>query len=310
MNFFNIHVSVLTNEVINYLNPKPNENFIDGTFDGGGHTEVLFQKNGPNGKILGIDADKEILNIATSKFQKEIQEKRLILVNDNFKNLKGIIENNCPGWKEKVSGIIFDLGISLWHLEESGRGFSFKKNENLDMRYDISKEQRGEGKELTAKEIVNTWSEEEIEKILREYGEERYSRKIAGEIIGERKKKAILTTFDLINIVRKAVPRYYKKGYIHPATRTFQALRIAVNRELENLKEVLPQSIEILKPKGKLIVVSFHSLEDRIVKFFFKKETQNNRIKILTKKPVRSSDEELKFNPRARSAKLRAAIKI
>ena len=119
-----------------------------------------------------------------------------------------------------------------------------------------------------------------------------------------------MTTFDLINIVRKAVPRYYKKGYIHPATRTFQALRIAVNRELENLKEALPQSIEILKPKGKLIVVSFHSLEDRIVKFFFKKETQNNRIKILTKKPVRPSDEELKFNPRARSAKLRAAIKI
>ena len=303
MNFFNIHVSVLTNEVINYLNPKPNENFIDGTFDGGGHTEVLFQKNGPNGKILGIDADKEILNIATSKFQKEIQEERLILVNDNFKNLKGIIENNCPGWKEKVSGIIFDLGISLWHLEESGRGFSFKKNENLDMRYD-----KREG--LTAQKIINSWPEREIEKILREYGDERYSRKIAGEIIRERKKKAILTTFDLINIVRKAVPRYYKKGYIHPATRTFQALRIAVNRELENLKEALPQSIEILKPKGKLIVVSFHSLEDRIVKFFFKKETQNNRIKILTKKPVRPSDEELKFNPRARSAKLRAAIKI
>jgi len=303
MNFFNIHVSVLTNEVINYLNPKPNENFIDGTFDGGGHTEVLFQKNGPNGKILGIDADKEILNIATSKFQKEIQEERLILVNDNFKNLKGIIENNCPGWKEKVSGIIFDLGISLWHLEESGRGFSFKKNENLDMRYD-----KREG--LTAQKVINSWPEREIEKILREYGEERYSRKIAGEIIRERKKKAILTTFDLINIVRKAVPRYYKKGYIHPATRTFQALRIAVNRELENLKEALPQSIEILKPKGKLIVVSFHSLEDRIVKFFFRKETQNNRIKILTKKPVRPSDEELKFNPRARSAKLRAAIKI
>jgi len=303
MNFFNIHVSVLTNEVINYLNPKPNENFIDGTFDGGGHTEVLFQKNGPNGKILGIDADKEILNIATSKFQKEIQEERLILVNDNFKNLKGIIENNCPGWKEKVSGIIFDLGISLWHLEESGRGFSFKKNENLDMRYD-----KREG--LTAQKIINSWPEREIEKILREYGEERYSRKIAGEIIRERKKKAILTTFDLINIVRKAVPRYYKKGYIHPATRTFQALRIAVNRELENLKEALPQSIEILKPKGKLIVVSFHSLEDRIVKFFFRKETRNNRIKILTKKPVRPSDEELKFNPRARSAKLRAAIKI
>ena len=200
MNFFNIHVSVLTNEVINYLNPKPNENFIDGTFDGGGHTEVLFQKNGPNGKILGIDADKEILNIATSKFQKEIQEERLILVNDNFKNLKGIIENNCPGWKEKVSGIIFDLGISLWHLEESGRGFSFKKNENLDMRYD-----KREG--LTAQKIINSWPEREIEKILREYGEERYSRKIAGEIIRERKKKAILTTFDLINIVRKAVPR-------------------------------------------------------------------------------------------------------
>jgi len=298
-----IHIPVLTREVLNCLDPKPNENFIDGTFDGGGHTEVLFQKNGPNGKILGIDADKEILNIATSKFQKEIQEERLILVNDNFKNLKGIIENNCPGWKEKVSGIIFDLGISLWHLEESGRGFSFKKNENLDMRYD-----KREG--LTAQKIINSWPEREIEKILREYGEERYSRKIAGEIIRERKKKAILTTFDLINIVRKAVPRYYKKGYIHPATRTFQALRIAVNRELENLKEALPQSIEILKPKGKLIVVSFHSLEDRIVKFFFKKETQNNRIKILTKKPVRPSDEELKFNPRARSAKLRAAIKI
>ena len=187
------------------------------------------------------------------------------------------------------------------------------------MRYD-----KREG--LTAQKIINSWPEREIEKILREYGEERYSRKIAGEIIRERKKKAILTTFDLINIVRKAVPRYYKKGYIHPATRTFQALRIAVNRELENLKEALPQSIEILKPKGKLIVVSFHSLEDRIVKNRFVRWREscicpqeamrctcsNNHSygRVLSKKPLTAEDEELRANPRSRSAKLRVFKKL
>ena len=303
-----IHIPVLTNEVINYLNPKPNENFIDCTFDGGGHAISLLNKTEPNGRVLGIEIDKEILEGLGAEFDKFKSVGRLILINGNFKNLKDIIgispfSKNETDESYDISGILLDLGLSSWHLEKSKRGFSFQKNEVLDMRYD-SKES------LTAKEIVNKWPESEIERILREYGEERHSRSIARAIIKERKRKPIITTFNLVDIIHRAVPWVHGKGKIHIATRTFQALRIIVNQELENLKEVLPQSIEILKPGGRLVIISFHSLEDRIIKFFFKREAQNNRIKILTEKPVRPTREEIMINPRARSAKLRAAIKI
>ncbi|GAI10311.1 unnamed protein product, partial [marine sediment metagenome] len=217
---------------------------------------------------------------------------------DNFANLKEIVK------RERflaVSGILFDLGMSSWHLTEAGRGFSFLKNEPLDMRYSPQNP-------LTAEKIVNYWSKSEIEKILREYGEERFAKKIAEKIIEVRKSKPIKTTFQLVEIVRKAVSSRYQPQKIHFATRTFQALRITVNDELNNLEKVLPQTLEILKPGGRLVVISFHSLEDKIVKNFYR-DSSPEKLKILTKKPIRPQKEEIKINPRSRSAKLRACQK-
>ena len=260
-----MHIPVLQKEVIGYLDPKPNDNFIDCTIGDGGHTLTILEKTGPNGKVLGIDLDLRIKNLG----------KRVILVNDNFANLKEIVKKNKF---RNVSGILIDLGISSWDLEESGKGFSFQKQESLDMRYNSENQ-------LTAEKIINFWSALEIEKILTNFGEEKFAEEIAGEII------------------KAATPGWYHRKKIHPATKTFQALRIAVNDELNNLEKVLPQALEILKKGGRLVVISFHSLEDRIVKNFFR------NLEILTKKPVTANQVEIKANPRARSAKLRAAIK-
>ena len=226
---------------------KSNENFVDATIDGGGHTMAILEKNKPEGKVLGIDLDKTLLENLKFKIKNLHLENRVILVQGNFKNLKEIIKNTCPDWNQKVNGVLFDLGMSSWQLEESGKGFSFKRNEPLDMRFDSSQE-------LTAKDIVNYWPEYEIEKILREYSEERYARKIAKEIVSERQKKPIFTTFELVEVIKKAVPRNYERGRIHPTTRTFQALRIATNQELENLRLVLPQAMEVLKRMDVLLL--------------------------------------------------------
>lgn len=288
-----MHIPVLQKEVIDYLAPKPNENFIDGTIGGGGHALAILEKNGPKGKVLGIDEDAEMTkNIETHK--------RLTLVCDNFANLKEIAA------KEKfsaVAGILLDLGFSSWHLEESGRGFSFQKQEPLDMRYNSENQ-------LTAEKIVNFWSAPELEKILTEYGQERFAKEIAREIISSRQASPIQNTFQLARIIKKATPAWYWRQRIHPATKTFQALRIAVNDELNSLIKVLPGALEILKKGGRLVVISFHSLEDAIIKSFFKEKAKENLIDILTKKPVTASFQELKANPRSRSAKLRAAIKL
>ncbi|HOK35310.1 MAG TPA: 16S rRNA (cytosine(1402)-N(4))-methyltransferase RsmH [Candidatus Pacearchaeota archaeon] len=295
-----VHIPVLVDEVIQYLNPKPNDNFIDATIDGGGHAIKILEKTEPKGKILGIDLDKKLLENLKFKIQNLKLDDRLILVNDSFKNLKEITEKYNF---KNIAGILFDLGMSSWHLEESKRGFSFQRNETLDMRFNSSQE-------LTAREVVNKWPEYKIEEVLREYGEERYSKRIAKTIVSERRKKPILTTFDLIEIIKKAVPKNYDRGRIHPATRTFQALRIATNQELENLKIALPQALEILENGGRIVVISFHSLEDRIVKNFFREKAKEGKLKILTKKPIRASEKEVQKNPRSRSAKLRAAIKL
>ncbi len=299
-----IHTPVLQKEVLQYLDPKPNENFIDCTIGEGGHAIAILKRNAPRGKLLGIDQDPK--QIENCKLKIENFKNRLILVNDSYTNLKKIVEKNKFN---QVSGILFDLGMSSWHLEESGRGFSFMRDEPLDMRYDI-KAQSSKLKAqnfLTVKKIVNEYPQEKIEEILKEYGEERFNRRIAKAIIKERKIKPIKTTFQLVEVIKKAVPRNYEKGRIHPATRTFQALRIAVNDELNNLRKVLPQAIEILAPGGRIVIISFHSLEDRIVKNFFKEE---KNIEIITKKPVIASEEEIETNPRSRSAKLRACQKF
>lgn len=267
------HIPVLLQEVIKYLDPKPNENFIDCTFGGGGHSFVILEKNGPKGKVLGID-----LRSGTGP-----AHLRLIRVQGNFVNLKEIVEKNK--FKE-INGILFDLGMSSWHLEESGRGFSFKRKEPLDMRYD-------ERAVLTAEKIVNYWSKFEIEKILLEYGQEQRADRIAKAITEARTRKPIENTLQLREIINRAgaTPR-----------QAFQALRIAVNDELNNLSKTLPEAVEILEPGGRLAVISFHSLEDRLVKNFFK----NPSFILLTKKPITPSREEIKINPRSRSAKLRA----
>jgi len=292
-----MHIPVLQKEVIEYLKPEQNKNYIDCTIGQGGHSLAILEKNGPKGKVLGIDWDKENIDYLKKELSK-IFRKRLILVNDNFVNLKEIRKKESFS---RVAGILFDFGMSSYHLEKSGRGFSFLRNEPLDMRYSSQNP-------LTAEKIVNYWSESEIENILREFGEERFAGNIAQEIVRERRIKPIKTTLQLVRIIQKAVPKKYQHSRISFATRTFQALRIVVNDELNNIKKVLPQALEVLNSQGRLVVISFHSLEDRIIKHFLKEN--QNFLKILTKKPVEASGKEIKINPRCRSAKLRAAEKI
>lgn len=294
-----MHKPVLLNEVLQYLNPSSNENFIDCTIGEAGHGLAILEKIKPNGKILGIDADIDSL--------KRIKpQERLILIEENFKNLKKIIEkyNFYP-----INGILFDLGLSSWQIEESGRGFSFRKDEPLDMNF---QSRAGRSWTATATEIINRWPERELVDIFRKYSEERYGQKIAKKIIETRKNLQIKSTLQLREIIEKAVPfSRTRRGQIDRVlARIFQALRIAVNDELNNLKQGIDQAIEILEPRGKIAVISFHSLEDRIVKNFFRERAKDRTLKILTKKPIIAGEEEIKNNPRARSAKLRAAIKL
>jgi len=292
-----MHIPVLEKEILEALDPQPNENFIDATIGQAGHSLKILEKNGPNGKLLGIDQTPEQIEITREKTKNF--ENRIILECGNFSNLKEIAEKNNFG---PANGILFDLGFSSWHVDESGKGFTFQKDEPLLMNYG----QEG----LTAEQIVNQWSEEDLEMVLSQYGQERFSRQIARQIVETRRIKAVTSTFQLIEIIRKAIPRRYQNGKIHFATRTFQGLRIATNQELESLKKALPQAIEMLASGGKLAVISFHSLEDRIVKIFFREQALKNTIKILTKKPIVPSLTEIRENPRSRSAKLRAARKI
>lgn len=283
-----MHIPVLLKEAIENLNPQPNQNFVDCTIGGGGHSTAILERIKPEGKVLGIDLNKEAI-------EKLKDIKNLILVNDNFVNLKSIAENNNF---HPINGILLDLGFSSDLLEASGRGFSFLKDEPLDMRFDVRSD-------LTAEKVVNQYSEEDLIKIFKEYGEEKFSRRIARQIVNE--KQPIKTTAQLVEIIKRAVPSFYQHLRIHFATRIFQALRIEVNDELNNLREVLAQAEEILEPEGRIAVISFHSLEDRIVKRFFK---GSEALKIITKKPIIADDYEIEKNPRSRSAKLRIAEKI
>ncbi len=306
-----MHIPVLLKEVIEYLDPQSGENFIDCTINGGGHSLEIFKRIGPNGKILGIDWDSGVLEKLENKLDSQ-NKKNFILTCDNYRNLKNIVGNNNFS---PVDGVLFDLGMSSWQLEASGRGFSFQKEEPLDMRY--SKNQV-----LTAKEIINQWPEDELIRIFREYGEERRARAIAKAIVFRRKKSSIESTMDLVEIVRGAIlariatrsvaggPARHRFGRMHFATRIFQALRVATNGELENLSKGLEAATDVLAAGGRLAVISFHSLEDRIVKNFFRDQAKENRLKILTKKPIVPDWREAHENPRSRSAKLRAAIKL
>ncbi|MBI2123968.1 MAG: 16S rRNA (cytosine(1402)-N(4))-methyltransferase RsmH [Candidatus Wildermuthbacteria bacterium] len=291
-----MHISVLKDKVIEYLAPKPNEHFIDCTIGQGGHTTAILEKTGPKGKALGIDQDSAFLSQLKQTVQKEYKN-RLILAEGNFAHITAIAQQEKF---KPVRGILFDLGFSSLHIEESKRGFSFQKQEPLDMRYSTSNP-------LTAEKIVNYWSKTDIEKILKEYGEEQFSKEIAQTIVEQRTKTPIVKTTQLVNIIEEATPSWYHRKKIHPATKTFQALRIATNSELENIKEALPQAVRLLEPAGRIAVISFHSLEDRIVKNFFKTHPS---LSMITKKPITPSLQEQKTNPRARSAKLRVALKL
>ena len=297
------HIPVLQKEVIQYIDPKPNENFIDATIGGGGHALEILKRIGPSGKLMGIDLDESAIEKLKLKAAGQEAEKRLILACDNFTNLEKIVRENNFG---PVQGILADLGMSSGQLEESGRGFSFLKDEPLIMAY--NKSQIADG--LTAAGILSVKNKEELEKIFKEYGEERFARQIARKIVESRRIKPIRTTLELVNIIKSATPFWYHRLYLHPATRIFQALRIAVNDELNNLISFLPQALNVLVSGGRLIVISFHSLEDRIVKNLFKEKKQLGLIKILTKKVIKPTREETGINPRSRSAKLRAAVKL
>ncbi|RLC37221.1 16S rRNA (cytosine(1402)-N(4))-methyltransferase [Candidatus Falkowbacteria bacterium] len=324
------HTPVMLREVIEYLDPGPNENFIDCTLGGGGYTFEILKKIKPNGKILAIDLDKLAHEHGKIKYNKN---KNLILVNDNFKNLSKIIKDIWP--KKEIpgfSGIVFDLGLSQAQLEDRKRGFSFKLDAPLDMAFGQQVldnrppfVKATEGKYQTTEYLVNKFKRDKLEKILRQYGEERYARNIVDKIIRERKIKTIKTTGELVEIISKAVPPQYKNKKIHFATRTFQALRIATNNELYNLEEALPQALDLLKKGGRVVVVSYHSLEDRIVKNYFKKESRDcvcpplapacvcghkAGLKIITKKIITPTSREIDFNPKSRSAKMRVVEKI
>lgn len=313
------HIPVLLNEVIEYLNPKPNENFIDATLGDGGHAKEILKRAGPGGKLLGIDRDINSINAAKENL-KEFGE-RVFFTQGNFSELKNIIIDT-PGFG-KVSGILADLGLSSAQIESSGRGFSFDSDEPIIMSQTWP---MVEGQK-TAMEIVNNYREEELIKIFHEYGEERLARAIAQRIVKARKEKSITTARELADIAFGAYKKFFggRKWNIHPATRIFMALRIAVNNEMENLESFLPQAVGSLFDKGRIAVISFHSLEDRIVKNFFRRESRNcicppeemecvcahiKTLKIITKKPVTASLNEVNSNPRSRSAKLRVAEKI
>lgn len=289
-----MHIPVLLNEVIEGLSPNKNENFIDCTLNGGGHASAILKLNKPNGIVLGIEWDKEIYEKISAK-----KIERLIAVNDSYVNLENIAKENGL---DDVAGILFDLGMSSHQIDEGNKGFSFSKNEPLIMAYGNS--------ELTAEKILNTYPENELEKIISEYGEEKFSKKIAKKIAETRKRKPIKNTIELVEIIKEATPSWYHHQKTHFATRTFQAIRIETNDELNNIKQALPAALETAKPGGRIAVISFHSLEDRIVKNFFKDEEKKETVKIITKKPITPKEEEISSNPRARSAKLRIIIKI
>ncbi len=297
-----VHLAVLKKEVIQYLEPEPGENFVDATIGEGGHTREILKKNYP-GKVLGIEIDPKLYKTLKEDLKRwpEKERKRLILVNDSYANLDQIVKKK--GLK-KIAGVLFDLGISSWHLEKSKRGFSFLKKEPLIMNYNLKKNP------LSAKEIINSWPIEKIEKIIREYGQERFAKKIAKKIEEARKIAPIENTLQLVEIIKRAIPKRYRNQRIHFSTRTFQALRIATNNELENLKKGLIKAWQVLEKGGRLVVISFHSLEDKIVKEFFIRKVKKGEIKILTKKPIVPTAQEIKLNPRSRSAKLRAGLKI
>lgn len=293
------HVPVLLNEVVKVLKPEPGEFMIDGTLGSGGHAKEILAGIKSRGTLLALDWDEK--NLERFRGANEDLKGKLILVHENYANIPEILEKHrLP----KADGLLLDLGFSSMQIESSGRGFSFNPaagGEPLDMRYDASDTERP-----TAASIVNGMTEKDLADIIYEFGEERFSRQIAKKITERRRQERILTTDALVKTIESAVPRAYEHGRIHPATRTFQALRIYVNDELKNLKTILENLPGIIGSGGRVAIISFHSLEDRMVKRGFQELVLNNKAQFINKKPITAGREETKNNPKSRSAKLRS----
>ena len=307
------HVPVMVNEVIDYLNCSPGKTYVDGTLGGGGHAKAILEAIGSDGFLVGIDRDPDAIahtGKSLHSFKPNVQ-----IFHEDFTHLPEILSQLHI---THVDGILLDLGLSLHQLEGSGRGFSFMRDEPLDMRMNPDQGQ-------TAGALVNRLSQKDLADLIARYGEEPRAVRIAKLIVDSRRQQAIGSSLQLAEIVKKAVPARYRRGRIHPATRTFQALRIAVNQELAALEEFLDEAVNLLNPRGRLCILSFHSLEDRIVKERFKALAKGctcppqfpkcvcgkaPQVSILTKRPVRPGPQEVRTNPKARSAKLRAAERL
>lgn len=312
------HIPVMLKEVIEILNPRPEQNFIDCTLGGGGYTKEILSRLGGQGKVLAIDLDDLAIANAKLDLKTQIEKHQLYLAQGNFKYLSEIVKRYFTP-DIKFDGIVFDLGLSSAQLEDRSRGFSFNlAGAPLSMNFG------GEIKE-TAENIINRWAIKDLAKIFKDYGEEKFAYKIALAITRERQIKRITTTGQLAKIITETIPVRFQRKKINPATKVFQALRLAVNQELLNLQQVLPQAVSLIKSGGKLAVISYHSLEDRIVKQYFREAAKDclcppampicqcghkAELKILTRQVLRPTEEEIARNPRARSAKLRAAEKI
>jgi 16S rRNA (cytosine1402-N4)-methyltransferase len=291
-----VHETVLLKETVDGLNLKKGDTVFDGTLGGGGHCAYVAEKFGKEVRIVAVDRDSEALKRADDRL-KTLQANYSLKLSD-YRKIDEVLDS--LGVKE-VQGIILDLGLSSNQLDESGRGFSFKKNEPLFMTFATP----AENPVVTAKTIVNEWREETLADIIYGYADERYAKRIAKKIVEMREEKSIETTDDLVEIIRLAVPAVYKKGKIHFATKTFQALRMAVNDELGALQEGLSKGFEKLSSGGRMSVISFHSGEDRIVKNYFRDQARNKKATLINKKIITATEEELRRNPRSRSAKLR-----
>lgn len=306
------HISVLLNESVDALNIKKDGIYADGTLGGGGHSEKILERLSNGGLLIGIDQDAEAICAAKKRLEKFTN---VIYENTNFKNIRDILIRNSI---ENIDGAVLDLGVSSYQLDNADRGFSYIADSRLDMRMDLSSE-------LDAYKVVNTYSEENLAKIFFEYGEEKFSRRIASQIVKTRSAKPIETTLELSELVKKCIPQKTVKKGSHPAKRVFQAIRIEVNGELAILESALNDFFDVLKPGGRLAVISFHSLEDRIVKNTFASLAKGcicpkdfpvcvcgkkPRGKIITRKAVVPSDDEIDRNKRSKSSKLRVIEKL
>jgi len=293
-----IHIPVMPEEVLKYLRLKTGSCIVDSTVGTGGHAFKILQKIGPKGYLICIDRDVDSLAFAEERLKGFTGS--CSFIHQDFRHIDSILDDLGA---HEVDGMIFDLGISSYQLENAQRGFSLQSEGPLDMRMD-------QNSYISAYDLVNSLSEREIASILKVFGQERFCNRIAHCLVKQRARNPIASTQELTNTVLKAVPHTYKRQRIHPATRTFQAFRIAVNRELEALDVALDKCIPYLKKGARLCIISFHSLEDRIVKEKFRYFSKEHKLKIITKKPLRASEKEINENPRSRSARLRVAEKI